>query len=228
MRFTTGPGGMRVGERVGTLIGRSVGCASRSLSASGSPKHPLSVGRAISNTSATATRNTREEVRSLKCLAVERRPLYVPDPRSRVPMKVEKGDLVAVRYTGRLDNGDVFDSNEDGAEPLEFTVGAGMVIAGFETGVMGLGEGEARTVRVTPEEGYGPRDERLVTKLARTLFEDGDIEVGQHLDLEDEGGNVYHADVVSFDEQTVTVDLNHHLAGQTLTFDIRVEGIKRP
>lgn len=143
-------------------------------------------------------------------------------------MKVEKGDMVAVRYTGRLDSGDVFDTNEEGAEPLEFTVGAGMVIPGFETGVIGLAQGEARTVRVAPEDAYGPRDERLVTKLDRALFEDGDLEVGQHLDLEDEAGNVYHADVVSFDEQTVTVDLNHHLAGQTLTFDIRVEAIKRP
>lgn len=142
-------------------------------------------------------------------------------------MKVEKGDKVAVRYTGRLDTGDVFDSNEEGGEALEFTVGAGMVIPGFETAVLGLGEGEARTVRIPPEEAYGPRDERLITKLDRTLFEDGEIEVGQHLDLEDETGNVYHADVVSFDEQTVTVDLNHHLAGQALTFDVRVEGIQK-
>lgn len=144
-------------------------------------------------------------------------------------MKVEKGDKVAVRYTGRLDNGDVFDSNEEGAESLEFTVGAGQVIPGFEDAVLGLAQGEARTVRIAPENAYGPRDERLVTKLDRSLFEGtDDLEVGQHLDLEDEAGNVYHADVVAFDEQTVTVDLNHHLAGQALTFDVRVEEIVRP
>ncbi|HET6404851.1 MAG TPA: peptidylprolyl isomerase [Candidatus Thermoplasmatota archaeon] len=142
-------------------------------------------------------------------------------------MKVEKGDKVAVRYTGRLDTGDVFDSNEEGAEALEFTVGAGMVIPGFENAVLGLGEGEARTVRIPPEEAYGPRDERLVTKLDRSLFEEGEIEVGQHLDLEDEAGNVYHADVVSFDDESVTVDLNHHLAGQALTFEVRVEEIQK-
>ncbi|HVM46341.1 MAG TPA: peptidylprolyl isomerase [Candidatus Thermoplasmatota archaeon] len=142
-------------------------------------------------------------------------------------MKVDKGDKVAVRYTGRLDNGDVFDSNEEGAEALEFTVGAGMVIPGFENAVLGLAEGESRTVRIAPEEAYGPRDERLVTKLDRSLFQEGDVEVGQHLDLEDETGNVYHADVVAFDEETVTVDLNHHLAGQALTFDVRVEGIQK-
>lgn len=143
-------------------------------------------------------------------------------------MKVEKGDTVAVRYTGRLDSGDVFDSNEEGGEALQFTVGAGQVIAGFETAVMGLAKGEARTVRIAPEEAYGARDDRLVTKLARNLFEGESLEIGQHLDLEDEGGNVYHADVVSFDDETVTVDLNHHLAGQALTFDVRVEEIVRP
>lgn len=143
------------------------------------------------------------------------------------PMKVEKGDKVAVRYTGRLDSGDVFDTNEEGSDALEFTVGAGMVIPGFENAVLGLAQGERRTVRIPPEEAYGVRDDRLVTKLDRKLFEEGDLEVGQHLDLEDEAGNVYHADVVSFDDETVTVDLNHHLAGEALTFDVRVEGIHK-
>ena len=141
-------------------------------------------------------------------------------------MKVEKGDTVAVRYTGRLDSGDVFDSNAEGGDALQFTVGAGMVIPGFENAVLGLGQGEQRTVRIPPEEAYGPRDDRLITKLDRSLFED-EIEVGQHLDLEDEAGNVYHADVVSFDDESVTVDLNHHLAGQALTFEVLVEGIQK-
>lgn len=143
-------------------------------------------------------------------------------------MKVEKGDKVAVRYTGRLDNGEVFDSNVEGGDPLEFTVGAGQVIAGFDDAVLGLAKGESRTMRIPPDQAYGARDERLVTKLDRSLFEGGEVEIGQHLDLEDEGGNVYHADVVAFDESTVTVDLNHHLAGQALTFEVRVEGIQRP
>ena len=142
-------------------------------------------------------------------------------------MKVQKGDTVAVRYTGRLDSGDVFDSNAEAGEPLEFEVGSGSVIAGFDSAVMGLAKGESRTIRIPPEEAYGPRDERLVTKLDRKLFEGGDLSVGQHLDLEDEAGNVYHADVVDFDDSSVTVDLNHHLAGEALTFDIMVENIER-
>jgi peptidylprolyl isomerase len=143
-------------------------------------------------------------------------------------MKVEKGDLVGVRYTGRLDNGEVFDSNaEEGADALEFRVGAGQVIAGFESAVMGLAKGESRTVRIPPSEAYGERDDKLVTKLDRAVFEGGDVEVGQHLDLEDSAGNTYHADVVAVDEKAVTVDLNHHLAGEALTFDIKVETIER-
>lgn len=142
-------------------------------------------------------------------------------------MKVEKGDTVAVRYTGRLDNGEVFDSNLDGEEPLAFTVGMGQVIPGFETAVLGLAMGESRTLRILPVDAYGERDEKLVTTLDRSLFEGEGLEVGQHLDLEDEAGNVYHADVVSFDEKSVTVDLNNHLAGQALTFDVKVEEIQK-
>jgi peptidylprolyl isomerase len=142
-------------------------------------------------------------------------------------MKVEKGDLVGVRYTGRLDNGDVFDSNVDEGELLEFRVGEGQVIAGFDNAVLGLARGDARTVRIPPADAYGERDERLVTRLDRSLFEGQEIEVGQHLDLEDEAGNVYHADVVRLEGDTVTVDLNHHLAGQALTFEITVESIGR-
>ena len=145
-------------------------------------------------------------------------------------MKVEKGDVVAVRYTGRLDNGEVFDTNLDSEEALEFQVGAGMVIPGFEDAVLGLAEGEERSVRIPPDQAYGPRDERLVTKLDRSLFEDVDaVEIGQHLDLEDQAGNRYHADVVGIEDDGITVDLNHHLAGEALTFDVRVESIlKQP
>jgi peptidylprolyl isomerase len=143
-------------------------------------------------------------------------------------MQVEMGDSVAVRYTGRLDSGEVFDTNEDAqAEALVFVVGAQQVIAGFERAVLGLKQGESRTVRIPPEEAYGPRDEKLIARLDRALFEGGTVSVGHHVDLEDEQGNVFHADVVGFDDKTVTVDLNHHLAGQALTFDIRVEGVEK-
>lgn len=142
-------------------------------------------------------------------------------------MQVARDDVVGVRYTGRLDNGEVFDTNEGTGDPLEFRVGAGQVIAGFENAVLGLQKGDARTVRIEPAEAYGERNEELVQRLDRSLFEGQDVDVGMHLDLEDESGNVYHADVTAVDESRVTVDLNHHLAGHALTFDIKVESIQR-
>lgn len=143
-------------------------------------------------------------------------------------IKVEKGDVVHVRYTGRLDSGEIFDSNEeDGAEPLAFQVGSGTVIPGFDSAVMGLAKGESRTVRIPPEEAYGARDDRLVQKLDRALFGEETPEVGMHLDLQDAAGNVYHADVIEVADDGVTVDLNPHLAGEALTFDVRIEDIER-
>lgn len=135
-------------------------------------------------------------------------------------MKVKNGDGVAVHYTGKLDSGEVFDSSS-GGEPLRFRVGSGQVIAGFDAAVLGLAKGESRTVRIPPENAYGPRREELLLKLDREMFEE-QVEIGQHLDLEDEKGNTHHADVVAIDEAHVTVDLNHHLAGQALTFDVQV------
>src|SRR5438094_10044310 len=118
-------------------------------------------------------------------------------------MQVERGDVVGVRYTGKLDNGEVFDSNEDGGDPLEFRVGEGQVIPGFENAVLGLRKGDARTVRIEPTDAYGARDERLIQKLDRKLFAGQDVDVGMHLDLEDEAGNTYHADVVQVDDAAV-------------------------
>lgn len=141
-------------------------------------------------------------------------------------MKVQNGDSVAVHYTGKLDSGEVFDSSE-GGEPLRFRVGSGQVIPGFDTAVMGLEKGESRTVRIPPEQAYGVKRQELILKLDREMFGENDVEVGQHLDLEDDKGNTHHADVVAVDEAHVTVDMNHHLAGEALTFVVRVEEIQR-
>lgn len=136
-------------------------------------------------------------------------------------MAVKPGDTVAVHYTGKLDSGEVFDSNE-GGDPLRFRVGDHRVIAGFEQAVQGLGMGESITVRIPPEQAYGERREDLILTLPRNLFEGGDLEAGQEVELEDEDGNNYVAHVLDFTDDEVTVDLNHPLAGETLTFDVRV------
>jgi FKBP-type peptidyl-prolyl cis-trans isomerase 2 len=141
-------------------------------------------------------------------------------------MPVQNGDVVSVHYTGRLDNGEIFDSSE-GSDPLQFEVGSGQVIPGFDAAVLGLEDGQSRTVRIPPEEAYGKRRDDLVVSLGKDMFGGHPVQVGQHLDLEDDQGNRHHADVVKVTDDAVVVDLNHHLAGEALNFEIKVVGVEK-
>ncbi len=141
--------------------------------------------------------------------------------------KVKEGDTVAVKYTGKLASGKVFDSNED-ADVLSFQVGAGVVIPGFDQAVLGLGKGESRTVEIAPEDAYGPRRDELMMDVDKGIFQGNDVEPGMQVDLSDQSGQRYRATVVEIQEEKVRLDLNHQLAGETLTFDVRVEEIERP
>ncbi len=138
--------------------------------------------------------------------------------------KVKPGNIVEVRYTGRLDSGVVFDSNVEG-EPLKFEVGAGVVIPGFDKAVLGLAPGESRTVKIPPEEAYGTHREDLIMDVEKKLFEGNPVDTGMQVDLSDSSGARYRAKVVDIGESTVKLDLNHELAGETLTFDVRLETI---
>ncbi|HVL47647.1 MAG TPA: peptidylprolyl isomerase [Candidatus Thermoplasmatota archaeon] len=140
-------------------------------------------------------------------------------------MGASKGDTVAVHYTGKLDSGVVFDTSE-GREPLEFTLGEGQLIPGFEAAVVGLEVGASKTVRIPAEEAYGTHDPRKVFKVERAMFGDHEVEVGQHLNLVDEQGRHVHADVKEVAEDFVTLDTNPHLAGEALTFTITVVSIQ--
>lgn len=140
----------------------------------------------------------------------------------RMPKDVRagKGDRVAVHYTGSLDDGQVFDSSE-GREPLEFTVGDGEVIHGFERAVEGLAMGEERTVSLAPHDGYGEYDPELVIEGAKDQFP-ADVRVGQsfhfHLKSDEEADGV----IKEIRKDTVLVDFNHPLAGKRLTFHIKL------
>ncbi len=137
--------------------------------------------------------------------------------------QAKDGDRVKVHYTGRLDDGTVFDSSMI-TDPLEFTIGERQVIEGFEEAVVGMSPGESRTVGVSPEKGYGhPRDDLIVT-VGRDKFPD-DIQpvVGKQLELRRrEDGETFPVTVTDVSESTVTLDANHYLAGKELTFDIRL------
>lgn len=136
--------------------------------------------------------------------------------------EVKTGDTVRVHYEGSLEDGRKFDSSFD-REPIELTVGSGQVISGFENAVVGMEEGDSRTVTVPPEEGYGPHDPNLLHKVDREQVPDEiDLQVGAQLQATDRQGQVIALTVADFDDSTVTLDANHPLAGQDLTFDVKV------
>jgi peptidylprolyl isomerase len=134
------------------------------------------------------------------------------------PRTARAGDTVHVHYTGRLDNGDVFDSSQ-GRVPLSFAVGSGQVIPGFEAAVDGLAVGSTVTVRLDASDAYGPRQDEMVLTVPAEQAPPG-LSAGQAVMLGD-----HPATVVEIDEQSVVVDANHPLAGEALTFDIELVGI---
>lgn len=134
----------------------------------------------------------------------------------------KQGDTVQVHYTGRLDDGTVFDSSQ-GREPVEFTLGRGQVIPGFEKAVEGLQVGERGVARVPPEEAYGPRSDELVLSVQRDQFPEGVTpEVGQGFEMRTEEGRTVRVRVTDTTGDTVEIDANHPLAGKELTFDLEL------
>lgn len=136
--------------------------------------------------------------------------------------EAKKGDTVTIHYTGRLSDGTVFDSSRE-RDPLEFTLGEGRVIPGFENAVEGMETGESKTAEIPPAEAYGPRKEELVMAIPRERLPEGmDPDVGDQLQMTTAEGQVVPVRVAGADEGSVTVDANHPLAGQDLTFDIEL------
>jgi len=136
------------------------------------------------------------------------------------------GDTVRVHYTGTLDDGSTFDSSV-GREPLEFTLGEGDMIPGFEKAVYGLKVGESKTVTIPAKEAYGPHRDDLVLIMEREqLPADLDPKVDQQLQMQQTDGRTVVVIVTDVSETTITVDANHHLAGKDLTFEIELVEIK--
>lgn len=136
--------------------------------------------------------------------------------------QAKRGDRVRVHYTGSLDDGTLFDSSRK-RDPLEFTLGEGQLIKGFEVAVDGMSAGQNKTITIPAAEAYGPHRDELVSELPRGQIP-SEIELTEGLQLEAQhpDGQVVRFVVASFDDQTITLDGNHPLAGKDLTFEIEV------
>ena len=140
--------------------------------------------------------------------------------------EAQVGDLVSVHYTGKLKNGEVFDSSKD-RDPLEFTLGNKELLAGFEDGVVGMKPGEAKSVTLEPDNAFGHRREDLLLELPKEEFPQNITpSVGLQLRLSNASGSEMTVVVTEVGEETVTLDGNHPLSGQTVTFDIELVEIK--
>ncbi len=139
--------------------------------------------------------------------------------------KVQNGNYVRVHYEGTLQNGKMFDSSR-GGQPLEVRVGDGQLIAGFEEALMGMKVAETKKITLAPDKAYGERDESLERSFQRNQMPpDMNPKVGDTVALHTANGHRVPVQIKTVDDQKVVVDLNHPLAGETLTFDIEVVGI---
>ncbi|MEW6594065.1 MAG: peptidylprolyl isomerase [Thermodesulfobacteriota bacterium] len=144
--------------------------------------------------------------------------------------RAQQNDQVTILYNGTLANGEPFESSDD-TGPLSFRIGDQSVMPAFEQAVVGMAAGESKTITLSAEEAYGPRREELVIEVPRDTFGPRELSRGMVLGLtmEQEGKPVQMpATVVAVAEQTVTVDFNHPLAGQSLTFTLTLQSIDQP
>lgn len=139
--------------------------------------------------------------------------------------QAKTGDAVKIHYTGTLDNGTQFDSSA-GREPLAFELGSGQVIPGFDKAVDGMTVGESKTVNIDAEDAYGPHHSQMVQEVPRSaLPEDMEPVEGMGLQAEGPDGQVVNLVVTSVQDDSITVDGNHPLAGKALNFDIELVSI---
>ena len=142
--------------------------------------------------------------------------------------KAKDGDIVRVHYTGRLENGEMFDSSL-GGDPFEFTVGSGDTIAGFDEGVRGMGVGERKTVEIEADDAYGQRTEDRVQSIDRAVVTQSigrEPEVGMPLAMQISEDQQIPVTIIEVTDTHVTLDANHPLAGEKLFFEIELVEIK--
>ncbi len=139
--------------------------------------------------------------------------------------QVKHGDTVQVHYHGKLGDGSTFDSSA-GRQPLEFEVGSGMVIPGFDTGVTGMVVGEKKSIVIPADQAYGSKMEERIVEFPRSQFPPDLIpEIGIQLTMSGGGGQQFQVRIVEIKEEMVTLDANHPLAGEALHFDLELVAI---
>jgi len=140
-------------------------------------------------------------------------------------MPIKKGDKIKVHYTGTLDDGTVFDSSEK-REPLEFEVGSGHVISGFDEAVIGMKKDEEKEIDIAPENAYGKPNNQLVKKIPRDqLPKEKEPKPGMMIGVKLPDGQEIPAKIAAVDDKEITLDLNHPLAGKTLHFKIKINDV---
>ena len=136
--------------------------------------------------------------------------------------QAQQGDKVKVHYHGTLRTGETFDSSQ-GREPLEFTIGSGQVIKGFDEGVTGMTVGEKKTVEIPVEDAYGEKSQDLIIEFPKTQFPaDMNPEIGQQLMMSNGSGQSFPVTIKEIKEDSVLLDANHPLAGQDLIFNLEL------
>ena len=142
--------------------------------------------------------------------------------------QVKNGDTIKVHYHGKLTDGSTFDSSE-GREPLEFTVGSGAVIQGFDDGVTGMTIGEKKTINIPADEAYGQKDEDRVMDFPIDRFPpDMKPELGMQLNMSNGEGQNIPVVITEINDDSITLDANHPLAGEELVFDLELVEIVKP
>lgn len=138
-------------------------------------------------------------------------------------MSVQTGDTIKVEYTGKLEDGTIFDSSDNHDEPLTFKVGSGQLIKGFDQGVVGMELGEEKTLTIPPEHAYGDYNSELIQQVPRNLFPEGaELHKGMMFLCAVQDGRQVPARIQEYDDSNVTLDFNPPLAGKTLIFTVKL------
>ncbi|MBN2057817.1 MAG: peptidylprolyl isomerase [Candidatus Saganbacteria bacterium] len=136
--------------------------------------------------------------------------------------KAKQGDKVQVHYTGKLDDGSVFDTSAK-KEPLSFTIGEGSIIPGFNAAVIGMEEGQKKTAKMAPDQAYGERNKKMLIEISREQLPTGvEPKPGMQLKMTNQGGQSMVVQIAEVKDKTLVLDGNHPLAGKALTFEIEL------